>query len=154
MDLISALDKDTLLFFLFYCATVVLCWKDPVLRTVSVAFAGVHLVNLAYEPVSWVDLCIEAVVCSGLAYITFKSSKRAWSIALMFVLLTANVLILVEFIDYFCCNSYFNDEYGQWVDLQTVMELIILAMASHGLLQHYTNDRWAANDPDKHNTYR
>ncbi len=143
-------NADTFIFFICYCLIGLVSFKDKVLLKVVICFSLVHFFNLFYYPVTWVDLCLEAVICTALAATAYKASKRDWSLSLMFLMLTANLLILVEFLDYFCCNSYFINVYSQWVTLQTIMELIILAMASNGLLQRYTVDGRLGNNSNKH----
>lgn len=143
----------TVVFFALYCLAAFMCRKDPILFKIVCAFSLVHFVGIFYYPSTWVDLCLEATLCTFLAKLTLKYSTRKWAIAIGIIMLSATSLILIELIDYWLYNSYFEHVYLQWVNLQTLMEITVFILASNGLLHSYTNVDWFAGSSGKHHTY-
>lgn len=117
--------------------------KDKIVSGVAAIYAFAHLFNIYYDPSSWVDLCFEAATCLILGLIVISQTVRVWAVALALTLIASISLILIEFIDYFAYNSYFESTYLQWIHATTILEIIILASAQNGHLHYYTDGFWS-----------
>ena len=116
--------------------------KDKVVSGVAYVYAFIHFFNIYYNPTSWLDLCFEAATCLILGFIVISQTVRVWAVALALTLIASISLILIEFIDYFAYNSYFEATYLQWIHATTILEIIILASAQNGHLHYYTDGFW------------
>ena len=117
--------------------------KDRVVSGIAYLYSFTHLWSIKYDATSWLDLCLEAGVCLGLGLAIISQSTRTWAVSLAVILIMSIALITIEFIDYFAFNSYFEAVYIQWIYATTFLEIIILAMATNGLLHNYTDGFWA-----------
>lgn len=116
--------------------------KDKVVSGVAYIYAFIHFFNIFYDPTSWLDFCFEAATCLILGLIVISQTVRVWAVALALTLIASISLILIEFIDYFAYNSYFEATYLQWIHATTILEIIILASAQNGHLHYYTDGFW------------
>ena len=116
--------------------------KDKVISGIAYIYSFIHLYNMFYDPSNWIDLCIESSICLLLGIFIISQSIRTWAVSLAVILIMSIALIFLEFIDYFMFNSYLQATYLQWIYATTALEIIILTLASNGLLHTYSNDFW------------
>ena len=113
--------------------------KDKIVAGIAALYAIIHFYGIYYHSITWVDLCFEAALCAFLGGIILSQSVRTWAVYLTSLLIISIVLISVEFVDYFCCNSYLTKTYEVWIYITTGLELLILTLARNGFLHSYTD---------------
>ena len=121
--------------------TITAMTKDKVVRSVALLYTLLHLYNLFYSAGDWYlsALYFEAAVCLLVGGFILSQSVRTWAVYLVLLLIMSIGLILIEFVDYLCCNSYLNETYKIWIYITTGLELLILTLARNGLLHSYTD---------------
>jgi len=125
--------------------------KDPILFRISAMFTLVHFFNIFYYPISWVDLCAEAILCAVMGKITLLYSGRSWARHINIIMTSSIILILIEYTDYWVTDSYLELWYEQWIYVITGLEIAVLLLASNGYLQYYTDDMGYSSDDSRAN---